>query len=83
VIFDLFSYTSSLVLSLNYEPLGVAIFAVGVLYVVDEQFVALPAFWRQEILEALNDPVIAVDQAGAVRDYNRNQLRTRSRSFPV
>jgi hypothetical protein len=32
VIFDLFSYTSSLVLSLNYEPLGVAIFAVGVLY---------------------------------------------------
>jgi signal transduction histidine kinase len=71
VIFDLFSYTSSLVLSLNYEPLGVAIFAVGVLYVVDEQFVALPAFWRQEILEALNDPVIAVDQAGAVRDYNR------------
>lgn len=69
-IFDLFSYTSNLVLSLNYEPLGVAVFAVGVLYVVDEQFVALPAFWREDILEALSDPVLVFDQAGAVRDYN-------------
>lgn len=70
-VFDLLTYTDSIVLSLNYEPIGVAVFAVGVLYVVDEQFVALPAFWRQEILETLTDPVIVLDQVGVVRDYNQ------------
>jgi signal transduction histidine kinase len=67
---DVLSYTGSLLLTLNYEPVGVAVFAVGVLYVVDEQFVALPAFWREEILESLSDPVIVFDRFQRVRDYN-------------
>lgn len=69
-LLDLLSYTGNLLLTLNYEPVGVAIFAVGVLYVVDEQFVALPAFWREEILESLSDPVIVFDRFHRVRDYN-------------
>lgn len=67
---DILAYTGNLLLTLNYEPVGVAIFAVGVLYVVDDQFVALPAFWREEILESLSDPIIVFDQFQRVRDYN-------------
>jgi signal transduction histidine kinase len=71
---DILSYTGNILVTLNYEPVGVAIFAVGVLYVVDDRFVALPAFWREEILESLTDPVIAFDHTGRVRDYNSAAL---------
>ncbi|MFB6090804.1 MAG: histidine kinase N-terminal 7TM domain-containing protein [Halobellus sp.] len=70
VVLDILSYTGHLLLTLNYEPVGVAVFAVGVLYVVDEQFVALPAFWRQDVLEALDDPIVVFDREEAIRDYN-------------
>ena len=57
-------------LVLHYEPLGVAVFAVGVLYAVDEQFVAVPQFWRNEVIDAIDEMVVLIDQDRTVRDAN-------------
>jgi len=61
-------------LTLHYEPLGVAVFAVGVLYFVNEQFTALPRFWRAQIIDDINDAIVITDDAGDVRDYNRRAV---------
>ena len=58
-------------LPFSYEPVAVALFAVGVLYVVDETFVAVPRRWRTEFVEQFSDPVLLVTRDGRVRDYNR------------
>lgn len=67
---DILSYTGNIVFTMNYEPIGVAVFGTGALYVIDEQFIALPAFWRQDVLEALDDPVLVFGRDGEIRDYN-------------
>ena len=69
-ILDILSYTGNTLLTLNYEPVGVAAFSIGAFYIVDEQFVALPAFWRQDVLETLNEPVLVFGWNGQIRDYN-------------
>jgi signal transduction histidine kinase len=73
-VLDILSYTGGVILSLNYEPVGVAVFSVGVLSVVDEQFTALPAFWRRDVLEALNDPVLVFGRNDTLRDTNTAAL---------
>ncbi|WP_079988844.1 histidine kinase N-terminal 7TM domain-containing protein [Halosegnis longus] len=60
--------------TLHYEPLGVAVFAVGALYFVDEQFTAIPRFWRAQILDEINEAIVVTDGAGRLRDYNRRAL---------
>lgn len=67
---DILSITSSVVYTFNYEPIGVAIFAVGVMYVVNEDFVAMPTFWRESVIEDLDSAILLVDTADRVRDYN-------------
>jgi len=57
-------------LVLHYEPLGVAVFAVGALYAVDEQFVAVPRFWRNEVIDGIDEIVVLVDRERTVRDAN-------------
>jgi len=68
------SYLASLgsesLLTLHYEPLGVAVFAVGVLYVVDEEFVAVPRFWRDQVIDDVSEAVVLVDRESVVRDAN-------------
>jgi signal transduction histidine kinase len=66
-------------LTLNYEPIGVAVFAVGVLYVVDEQFAAVPRHWRTQVIDTLDEAVIITGPDGTVRDFNDTALDT----FPV
>jgi Bacteriophytochrome (light-regulated signal transduction histidine kinase) len=60
---------------LNYEPVGVAIFGVGVLYIVDDQFVALPAFWRNEVIDGINEPILVFDKEDNIREYNTAAIR--------
>lgn len=60
----------SVLLELNYEPLGVAAFAIGVLYFVEEQFLAVPTFARQQVIDDLSEPVVIIDRDGVIRDYN-------------
>jgi signal transduction histidine kinase len=62
--------TPGVILELNYEPLGVAAFAVGTLFFVEEKFVAVPAFGRQEVIEATDEPVLLLDRDDVLRDHN-------------
>lgn len=58
-------------ITLHYEPLGVAVFAVGVLYVVDDQFIAVPHFWRTQIIDNIDEAVVVTDDLGHIRDFNQ------------
>ena len=68
---DLLGYlTPPIVLKLNYEPLGVAVFALGALYIVEEKFSAIAALGRQEVVGYIDEPVVVVDYNGQLRDIN-------------
>ena len=71
VVFDLISYSGfDPVLTLNYEPIGVGLFAVGVLYVADGSFVAVQRFGREQLLDELDDAIIILDTERRIRDTN-------------
>lgn len=60
-----------LLLPFNYEPIGVALFAVGVLYAVDETFVAVPRRWRTALVSSFDNPIVLLTHDGRIRDYNQ------------
>jgi len=72
-VLDVVAYTDvapAVLLKFNFEPVGVALFAVGALYVVDETLVAVPRFWRRDILDDLDEAIVVLDRNDRVRDYN-------------
>ena len=72
-IVDVLAYTSvapEVLLKFNFEPVGVALFAIGALYVVDETFVAVPRFWQEHLLDHLDEVIVVLDRNDHVRDYN-------------
>jgi len=72
VVFDLVGYLApSVVITLNYEPIGVALFAVGVLYVADGRFIAVRRFSREQLFDQINEGVVVLDADGVIRDVNR------------
>ncbi|ESS05771.1 MAG: His Kinase A (phospho-acceptor) domain protein, partial [uncultured archaeon A07HB70] len=73
-VFYVLSLETIGLLTLHYEPVGVAVFAVGTLYVVDEQFVAVPQFWRNQLVDSLDEKIVLIDDEGRVRDYNRRAV---------
>ncbi|MBV0900502.1 sensor histidine kinase [Haloarcula salina] len=64
VLLDIVGFASDRLLDINYEPLGVVVFAVGVLYVFDTTFLAV------QLTDGVDDPVIYLDDAGRIREYN-------------
>jgi len=64
VLFDLVGFASPLLVDVNYEPLGVAAFAVGVLYVHEEAFLAV------QLTDGVDDAVVYLDDADRIRGYN-------------
>ncbi|WP_436935085.1 sensor histidine kinase [Halovenus marina] len=71
VIFDLVAYSNSdIFLTMNYEPIGVGLFAIGVLYVIDGRFVAVQRFGREQLLDELNEGVILLDEENLIQDAN-------------
>jgi signal transduction histidine kinase len=64
VLFDIVGFASPAVIDMNYEPLGVAVFAVGVLFVFEEEFLAV------QLTDGVDDPVIYLDDEGRVRQFN-------------
>jgi signal transduction histidine kinase len=64
VLFDIVGFASPVFIDMNYEPLGVAVFAVGVLYVFEEQFLAV------QLTEGVDDPVVYLDDEGRIRQFN-------------
>lgn len=55
---------------LNYEPLGVALFGVGALFVVEDRFLAVGALARQQVVDDIESAVLVVDQTERLLDYN-------------
>jgi len=82
-VLDLVGARSSQLLDITYEPLGVAAFAVGVLFLYIEDFQFVQATGRYD------DPVVVVDDDHRVRDYNADaeglfdNLATGDRFDPV
>ena len=73
VVFDVIAYSGiGPVITLNYEPIGVALFAVGVLYVADGSFVAVRRFGREQLLDELNEAIIIVDTDWRIKDTNQS-----------
>jgi signal transduction histidine kinase len=71
VVFDLLSYFGiGPVLTFNYEPIGVGLFAVGVLYVADWSFLAVQRFGREQLLDELDEAILILDTDWRIRDTN-------------
>jgi signal transduction histidine kinase len=64
VILDVLALASPLIIDITYEPLGVAAFAVGVLYGYLDDLQAIQLAGEQD------DPTIVLDDDGHIRDYN-------------
>jgi len=65
VVFDIVGYTTPLLIDITYEPLGVAVFAVGVAFVYSDRFDAVQLAGERDV------PVIALDANNHIRDTNR------------
>ncbi|MFB6280632.1 MAG: histidine kinase N-terminal 7TM domain-containing protein [Haloferacaceae archaeon] len=69
VVFDVIGFASARLLDFNYEPLGVAVFAVGVLYVFEDRFLAV------QLTDGVDDPVVYLDDEDRIREYNGDARR--------
>ncbi|MFC6613754.1 ATP-binding protein [Halopenitus salinus] len=65
VVFDIIGYTTPYLIDITYEPLGVAVFAVGVAFVYIDQFDAI------QLAGERDEPIIALDASNHIRDTNR------------
>ncbi|WP_302080231.1 PAS domain S-box protein [Salinibaculum rarum] len=59
-----------LLLRVNYEPLGVAIFAVGVLFFVQDSFLELSSPGHSQLVDILSEGVVLLDENDGVVSYN-------------
>jgi signal transduction histidine kinase len=64
LVFDLLGRSSALLVDMTYEPLGVAAFAIGVLFVASERFRAV------RLAGDIEDPVVIIGEGGVIRDTN-------------
>ena len=64
ILFDLAGFASPLLIDITYEPIGVAVFAVGICFVYLDRFQAV------KLAGDSDEPVIVLNDAGAIRDYN-------------
>ncbi|WP_227132982.1 histidine kinase N-terminal 7TM domain-containing protein [Halorubellus salinus] len=62
--FDLLGYSTTALVDVIYAPLGVAAFAIGVLYVYEDRFLAV------QLTNDVDEPVVFLDDDDHVRDYN-------------
>ncbi|WP_247731497.1 ATP-binding protein [Halovivax limisalsi] len=65
VVFDLVGYATPYLIDMTYEPLGVALFAVGVGYVHLERFELVRLAAERE------SPIVSLDSVDRIRDTNR------------
>jgi signal transduction histidine kinase len=64
IILDVMGLASTWLIDITYEPLGVAVFAVGMFYVYIDQFQAI------RVAGGYDDPVLVLTEDGKLRDYN-------------
>jgi signal transduction histidine kinase len=65
---DVISLSVPAILAVSYEPLGVAAFSIGVLYLFLDRLQAI------QLASGRDEPVVLLDEDGEVRDYNANAL---------
>jgi len=65
IVLDALGVVSPTIINITYEPLGVAAFAVGVLFVFIDDFQTVQLTGQQD------DPVLVLDDESRVRDFNR------------
>jgi len=70
VVLDLVGFASGYLIDINYEPLGVAVFAVCILYVLEDRFLAV------QLTDGVDDPVVHLDDDGRIRTFNDRAERT-------
>lgn len=64
VVFDIAGFASPMVIDINYEPIGVAIFAIGTVYFFSDRFFAA------QLTKDVDEPVIYLDRDDRIREYN-------------
>ena len=64
VSLDLLAFESSALIDIIYAPLGVAAFAVGVLYVAQDRFLAV------QLTGDIPEPVVFLDEDDQIQEYN-------------
>ena len=64
VVLDVVGYATPTLIDINYEPLGVALFAAGVLYLFEERFLAV------QLTGDVDQPVVFLTDDGRIRDFN-------------
>jgi signal transduction histidine kinase len=61
VVLDVLGFATPWLIDINYEPLGVAVFAVGVLYLFADRFLAV------QLTDGVDDAVVYLDDADRIR----------------
>lgn len=64
VVFDIAGFATPYLIDINYEPLGVAVFAVGVLYVFEDRFLAI------QLSDGVEEGLVYLDDDDRIREYN-------------
>ena len=64
----------SLLPALSYEPIGVAIFAIGALYLTEDTFVSLEAPVRNQLFEESDKGIISITPDGNIYEYNEKAV---------
>ena len=68
VLLDVVGFTSGVVLNIIYAPLGVAAFALGVLFVYKERFLAV------QLTGDVDEAFVFLDDDGGIEDFNEAAL---------
>ncbi|EMA28658.1 putative signal-transducing histidine kinase [Haloarcula japonica DSM 6131] len=68
-VLDIIGYVSDILLDINHEPLGVALFAFGVLYVYDEAFLAV------QLTDGVDEAVVYLDDGHHIKESNGEAQR--------
>lgn len=61
-------------LNLNYEPIGVALFATGALYFTEEKFNGVGQYGYASVVDDLGEGVVVIDTEGRIQRANRTAI---------
>lgn len=73
VAFDVLGYATPALIDINYESLGVAVFAVAALFVFEDRFLSV------QVTGEVDEAVVFLDDDDRVRDFNQHARR----AFPA
>lgn len=68
VLFDIIGYQTDVLLGMIYSPLGVAVFAIGVLFVHQDRFMAV------QLTDNVDEATVFLDDEDRIRDFNRRAV---------